>query len=58
MTQKQVEETFQALYALEDLRELWRKTTPHHKLTPQQKREAKELISKVRKALDKIEKEL
>jgi Sep-tRNA:Cys-tRNA synthetase len=58
MTQKQVEKTFQALYALEDLRELWRKTTPHHKLTPEQKRAAKAHISKVRSAIDQIEREL
>jgi hypothetical protein len=58
MTQKQVEKTFQALYALEDLRELWRRTTPHHKLTPEQRREAKALISKVRTAIDQIEREL
>ena len=58
MTAKQVEKTFHALYALEDLRDLWRKTTPHHKLTPQQKRGAKALINKVRRALDQIEGEL
>jgi len=58
MTQRQVEKTFQALYALEDLRELWRRTTPHHKLTPEQTREAKAFISNVRTALDQIEREL
>jgi hypothetical protein len=58
MTQKQVEKTFQALYALEDLRELWRRTTPNHKLTPEQTREAKALIGKVRTAIDQIEREL
>ncbi len=58
MTRKQVEKTFQALYALEDLRELWRKTTPHHKLAPEQRIEAKALISKIRTAVDDIEREL
>ena len=58
MTQKQVEKTFQALYALEDLRELWRKTTPHHKLTQEQKRQAKAFLAEVRKALEQIEEEI
>jgi len=58
MTQKQVEKTFQALYALEDLRELWRRTTPHHKLAPEQKSKAEALIQKIRTAIDQIEREL
>jgi hypothetical protein len=58
MTQNQVEKTFEALYTLEDLRELWRRTAPFHQLTPEQKSKADMLIQKARNALDQIEREL
>jgi len=58
MTTKIVEKTFEALFALEDLREIWRKTAPFHNLTKEQKGEAKAILNKVRKTLDEIEGEI
>jgi Sep-tRNA:Cys-tRNA synthetase len=55
MVEKIVEETFEALFALEDLREILRKTAPFHNLTEEQKEEVKAILNKVRKALDEIE---
>jgi len=56
LTEKQVEKTFEAMFALEELREIWRLTKPDHKLTKEQKEQVKEILEKVRKALDEIEK--
>lgn len=50
-----VEKTFEALFALEDLREILRRTAPHHRLSDRQKEEAKRLILKVREALTALE---
>jgi cytochrome c556 len=58
VTAKTVEKTFEALFALEDLREIWRKTAPFHNLTNKQKKEAKAILNKVRKTLDEIEGEI
>ena len=58
MVEKIVEETFEALFALEDLREILRKTTPFHNLTEDQKEEVKAILNKVRKALNEIEEEI
>ena len=58
MVEKIVEETFEALFALEDLREVLRKTAPFHNLTEEQKEEVKTILNKVRKALDEIEGEI
>jgi len=58
MVEKIVEETFEALFALEDLREVLRKTTPFHNLTEEQKKEVKTILNKVRKALNEIEGEI
>jgi len=55
--EKVVEKTFEALFALEDLRELLRKTAPFD-LTKEQIEEAKKILAKVRKTLDEIEGEL
>jgi len=55
--EKVVEKTFEALFALEDLRELLRKTVPFD-LTKEQLEEAKKILTKVRKTLDEIEGEL
>lgn len=58
MVEKIVEETFEALFALEDLREVLRKTAPFHHLTKEQEKEVKAILNKVRKALDEIEGEI
>lgn len=57
MRVKIVEKTFEALFAMEDLREILRKTAPFD-LTKEQAKEAKKILAKVRKALDEIEGEL
>jgi len=57
MREKVVEKTFETLFALEDLRELLRKTAPFD-LTKEQIEEAKKILAKVRKALDEIEREM
>ena len=49
-----VEKTFEALFALEDLREVWRGTAPFHKLTKEQKEEVRVILNRTRKALDEI----
>jgi cytochrome c556 len=58
MTANIVEKTFEALFDLEDLREIWRKTAPFHNLTKKQKEEAEAILNRVRKALDEIEREI
>ena len=57
MREKIVEKTFDALFALEDLREILRKTAPFD-LTKEQVEEARKVLAKVRKALDEIEREM
>lgn len=57
MREKVVEKTFEALFALEDLREILRKTAPFD-LTKEQAKEAKKILAKIRKALDEIDEEL
>jgi len=52
-----VDETFEALFALTDIRELLRETKPTYKLTPDQKKLLEKKIERARKALDIIEKE-
>jgi len=58
MREKIVEKTFEALFALEDLREILRKTAPFDKLDESQKRDVLEVLRKTRAALDAIEEEL
>ena len=53
---KQVEKTFESLFLLEDLREIWRKAVPEHKLIEEQKKQVNEILNKIRKNLDDIEK--
>ncbi|MEM2936883.1 MAG: hypothetical protein QW231_06890 [Candidatus Bathyarchaeia archaeon] len=58
VTTKMVEKTFEALFALEDLREVWRRTVPFHNLTKEQKEEVKAILNRARRALDEIEGEI
>ncbi len=58
MTEKAVEETFAALFALTDLRQIFRDTKPTYRFNSEQKRQIKEIIEKVRQSLDVIEEEL
>ena len=57
MREKIAEKTFEVLFAVEDLREILRKTAPFD-LTKEQIEEAKKILAKIRKALDEIEGEL
>ncbi|MBN2518194.1 MAG: hypothetical protein JXB14_05075 [Candidatus Altiarchaeota archaeon] len=52
-----VDETFEALFALTDIRQLWRETKPGYKLTPEQKELLKKKMERVKKALEAIEEE-
>lgn len=58
MGEKSVENLFDALYRLTDLRDIFRKTSPDHKLDGEQKEEVRGIISDVREKLDEIEEEM
>ena len=57
MREKVVEKTFEALFDLENLRELLRKTAPSE-LTKEQLDDAKKILAEVRKLLKEIDVEL
>ena len=57
MREKVVEKTFEALFDLENLRELLRKTAPFE-LTKEQLDDAKKILAEVRKLLKEINLEL
>jgi len=46
---------FQALFALEDVRELLRETAPKHKLNEIQKKRFQDALKAVRSGLDRLE---
>jgi len=58
MTEKAVEETFVALFALTDLRQIFRDAKPTYQFNSEQKKQIREIIEKLRKSLNVIEKEL
>jgi len=58
VTEKAVEETFAALFALVDLRQIFRDTKPNYQFTAEQKRQVREIIEKLRLSLEVIEREL
>jgi len=58
MTEKAVEETFAALFALTDLRQIFRETKPTYQFNSEQKKRVREIVERVRQSLDIIEKEL
>jgi hypothetical protein len=58
MSEKAVQETFEALFALTDLRQVFRDTKPDHQLNNEKRKMVEEIIKNVRKSLDIIEKEL
>lgn len=51
---EQVSLTFDALYALTDLRELWRKTAPFHSLDEKEKKKAIKLLKRAQKDIISI----
>ena len=58
MSEKVVNETFQALFALTDLRQILRDTKPFYKFNTDQKKRVIEICNSVKQSIDKIEKEL
>ena len=58
MTEKAVEETFAALFALVDLKQIFRDTNPLYQFNRKQRKKIEETIERVRQSLDIIEKEL
>lgn len=55
MGKKSVDKLFESLYRLTDLRDIFRKTSPAHKLTDEQKKEVKEILDEVKDNMDRIE---
>ena len=49
-----VDKTFEALFLLEDLRQVWRDTAPLHKLTPEQKSHAQKILCQVKECVDEM----
>jgi hypothetical protein len=58
MVEKVVQETFSALFAFIDLREILRETKPTYLLNREQKKRVGAIIEQIKKSLDVIEKEL
>ena len=58
MSKTVVDETFQALFALTDLRQILRETKPFYKLDSDQKKKVEEICACVKKNIENIEKEL
>ena len=58
MSEKSVQETFEALFALTELRQVFRETKPTHKLTEEQKEKVKKIIEDVRRSLSIIDEDL
>ena len=58
MSEKSVQETFEALFALTELRQVFRETKPTHKLNEEQKAKVKKIIEDVRRSLSIIEEDL
>ncbi len=58
MSEKTVRETFEALFALTELRQVLRETKPTHKLNEEQKEKVRKIIEDVRRSLSIIEEEL
>jgi len=58
MAEKSIDETFAAIFALIDLRQIFRETKPIYQLSIEQKEKIKEILRIVRQSLDVIEKEL
>ena len=57
MSQK-VDRLFEALFALTDIRQLFRETAPEHKFNKEQKEKISKQLDKIRNVLDFIEKDV
>ncbi|KYC44327.1 MAG: hypothetical protein APG12_01589 [Candidatus Methanofastidiosum methylothiophilum] len=49
-----VENTFDMAFLIEDLREIWRKTAPFHKLNDDEKKQVLSIIENIKKKCDLI----
>ena len=49
-----VDKTFEAMFALEDVRQIWRDTVPDHKLSADQQAELRKLLELVKDNADFI----
>ena len=49
-----VEKTFDIAFLIEDLREIWRKTSPFHKLSEEEKEQVLNIIEGIKKNCDLI----
>ncbi len=58
MSERSVTNTYNAMFGLIDIQELWRKTRPSHILSDAEKEELSALLQSVRKSLDAIEGEM
>ncbi len=58
MIEKAVEETFAALFALTDLRQIFRDTKPTYEFNVEQKEKIQKIIKRVKKSISVIEGEL
>ena len=58
MSEKSVQETFEALFALTELRQVFRETKPTHKLNDEQREKVRKIIEDVRRSLKIIEEDL
>jgi hypothetical protein len=58
MKRTAVSETFNALYALTDLRQVFRATKPTHELNQEQRHTVKVILEEVKKSVAIIEEEL
>lgn len=58
MGKKAVENLFDSLYLLTDLRQILRETSPNHELNEKQEEKIKEIVRKVKENLDGLEEEM
>jgi len=58
MAERAVGETFAALFALIDLRQIFRDTKPTYRFSSEQKEQIRHIIEQVRHSVDIIEEEL
>jgi hypothetical protein len=58
MSKRAVDAVFQGLYLLTDVRGILRDTTPHHKLSSEQKANTEKIIGKLEKQISIIKEEL
>jgi len=58
MSERSVQNTYNAIFALIDVQEIWRRTRPFHNLSEDDKKELAALLQKTRKCVDNIEEEV